>query len=189
MKILEGARTPSEPGGGYTFGGWYTKGWFGVRDVYWTRCVPLSESCTFRIHVCVYVRGGAYTPQNFHRRALHSQQSWCASTVRGVYHFPKRVYFMYMCVSMFWGGRTPSSIFTEGLSFHSRARVRGVYAFLSWCTVHVPYTKQLFGVRAVYMLCGSMHDPRLRRPWTYTMSTLNRVFVYAQRTTFSSVTI
>jgi len=48
------------------------------------------------------------------------------------------------------GVRTPSSIFTEGLSFHSEAGVRGMYAFLIWCTVHVPYTKLRLGVRAVY---------------------------------------
>ena len=96
VKILEGARTPSEPGGGYTFGGWYTKGWFGVRDVYWTRCVPLSKTRTLRMHVYVYTEGGAYTLQNFHRRALHSQQSWCTRGVRGVYHFPKAVHLIHV---------------------------------------------------------------------------------------------
>jgi len=33
---------------------WYTKQPFRVLDVYWIRCVPLSEGCTLRMHVHVY---------------------------------------------------------------------------------------------------------------------------------------
>jgi hypothetical protein len=55
-------------GGGCTFGGWYTKGWFGVRDVYWTRHVPLSESCTLRMHVHVYCEGGGVHPPEFSQK-------------------------------------------------------------------------------------------------------------------------
>jgi len=49
-------------------------------------------------------------------------------TGRGVYHFSKAVHFMYMCMSIpKGGGRTPSRIFTEGLSIHSRAGGRALY--------------------------------------------------------------
>jgi len=48
-------------------------------------------------------------------------------TGRGVYHFPKAVHCRYMCMSITRGGRTPSRIFTEGLSIHSSARVRALY--------------------------------------------------------------
>jgi hypothetical protein len=78
-----------------------------------------------------WLRGGTCTLQNFHRRALISQQRSCTRDVR----------------------------------------------VLIWCTVHVPYTKWVFDVRAVYILWGSRQDPSLHRlhclhrPWTYVMRT------------------
>jgi hypothetical protein len=68
------------------------------------------------------------------------------------------------------GVRAPSRIFTEGLSFHSGASGRGMYAFLIWCTVHVPYTKRRSSGRAVYLCSAGLPLPPNVHTHTYTQT-------------------
>ena len=135
------------------------------------RRVPLSKTRTLRVHVYVYV----YVDCTCIRSVQLSEsgtllvQYTSRTPNHPLVYQPPKVY----PPPGSEGVRAPSRIFTEGLSFHSGASGRGMYAFLIWCTVHVPYTKRRSSGRAVYRCSAGLPLPPNVHTHTYTQTYTN----------------